>query len=62
MADEPKDIFDATDENLKCNRKIFIRNSKVQREREFYLSSASMGAPFSSAKNCTVDITSLLKG
>ena len=62
MADEPKESSHLKDESKMCNRQIVIKNSNKQNEREFEVSSASMGAPFSAATNCTVEITSMLKG
>ena len=62
MADDPNTIPSPADEKIKCNRKIAIKNSGKRRDREFFISSTSMGAPFSTATNCTIEITSLLKG
>ena len=62
MADDPKESSSFKDEDEKCNRKIIIKDSIIQNEREFDVSSTSMGAPFTTATNCTVEITSLSKG
>ena len=62
MADDPNTVPSSTDEKTKCNRKIAIKNSGKRNDREFYISSTSMGAPFATATNCTIEITSLLKG
>ena len=46
--------------------KNHTQSTKTQEQmdsaREYYISSATMGAPLSASRNCTVEITSLLKG
>ena len=62
MADDPNVLSTAPDEEIQCNRKITIKNSNNRNDREFDVSSSNMGAPFSTATNCTVEVISLLKG
>ena len=62
MADDPNSVSSPSDEKGKCNRKIDIINSGKRNDRQFYISSTSMGTPFSTATNCTIEITSLQNG
>ena len=61
MADDPTMISTSTSKDSTCNRKIELDGKEYLKQREVDVSSSSMGAPFSTATNCTVEVTSVSK-